>query len=225
VNASEGEKRGILRSLSCSLYSPVAGFLSHDEYTIRVITVEASMARTAASLPMTGQAAWLAAVDSELPCRRRARPGRGAAPGTTSGSTRVLRYGKVFARLGLLDAGLSDDQVFDSDRMLPDKERDIERREAGNCVLVGAGGCALAGQPGCFHVFVYATATAKREWFMQAFPARRNMQTSFWRRLISGGGGHPQGVSAEWCSGAYHMLLNSAMDRGDARGVQGRAAV
>ena len=29
----------------------------------------------------------------------------------------------------------------------------------------------LPGRPGCFHVFVYATASAKKEWFARAFPA------------------------------------------------------
>ena len=40
-------------------------------------------------------------------------------------------------------------------------------------MIVGRGGaCALAGKPGCFHVFVYATMAAKRDWFAQTFPDR-----------------------------------------------------
>jgi hypothetical protein len=86
------------------------------------------------------------------------------------------RYGKVFWHDSVYSsmAGLSGRPGF---RLGPhagaDKEGDLDAAKEGNCVLVGRGAaCALAGQPGCFHVFVYATAKAKREWFMQAFPSK-----------------------------------------------------
>jgi len=41
--------------------------------------------------------------------------------------------------------------------------------------LEGAGAaCALMKQPGCFHIFVYSTAKAKREWYMRTFPEQAN---------------------------------------------------
>jgi len=69
-------------------------------------------------------------------------------------------------------AAIGDEHIFDSERMLMLIRQEItDAAKEGNCVLVGRGSaCALAGQPGCFHVFVYATASAKRDWFMRAFP-------------------------------------------------------
>jgi len=79
---------------------------------------------------------------------------------------------------------------------------------------VGRGAaCALAGQPGCFHIFVYATASAKRDWFMRAFPkeadhADQHLAAFDKRRAAVIRRFYQQ----EWCSrGLYHMLLNSAM--------------
>ena len=68
--------------------------------------------------------------------------------------------------------GLSEEQVFDSERMLTlIREEIVAAAKYGPCVLVGRGAaCALACQPGCFHIFVYATLKAKRDWFTQAFP-------------------------------------------------------
>ena len=83
------------------------------------------------------------------------------------------RYGKVFWHDSPYPmTGLGEDQVFDSERMLTLIKKEIARAaEAGNCVLVGRGAaCALSCVPGCFHVFVYATMRAKREWFFDAFP-------------------------------------------------------
>jgi hypothetical protein len=126
------------------------------------------------------------------------------------------RYGKIFWHdSGYSMAGLSDDQVFDSDRMLALIKKEIlNAAKQGNCVLVGRGAaCALAGQPGCFHVFVYATATAKREWFMQAFPSKAQhadqLLAAFDKRRAAV---IRKAYQQEWCSrGLYHMLLNSAM--------------
>ena len=84
------------------------------------------------------------------------------------------RYGKVFWHdSGYSMAAIGDEHIFDSERMLAlIKQEILDAAKQGNCVLVGRGAaCALAGQPGCFHVFVYATASAKRDWFSQTFPA------------------------------------------------------
>jgi cytidylate kinase len=126
------------------------------------------------------------------------------------------RYGKVFWHdTAYQMTGLSEDQVFDSERMLSlIREEIMEAAKEGNCVLVGRGAaCALACQPGCFHVFVYATSKAKREWFTQAFPkqaqqADQMLAASDKRRAAVIRKFYQQ----EWCSrGLYHMLLNSAM--------------
>jgi hypothetical protein len=112
-------------------------------------------------------------------------------------------------------SGLSEDQIFDSERMLSLIHRQIlEAAKQGNCVLVGRGSaCALAGQPGCFHTFIYATATAKREWFARTFPDKAHMAEHFLaatdkRRAAVIRSFYQQ----EWCSRSlYHMLLNSAI--------------
>ena len=111
--------------------------------------------------------------------------------------------------------GLGEDQVFDSERMLTLIKKEIARAaEAGNCVLVGRGAaCALSCVPGCFHVFVYATMRAKREWFFDAFPnkaqqADQMLAESDKRRAAVIRKMYQQ----DWCTrGLYHMLLNSAM--------------
>ena len=84
----------------------------------------------------------------------------------------------------------------------------------GECVLVGRGAaCALACHPGCFHVFVYATSKAKRDWFAKTFPeqaphAEQPLAAFDKRRAAVIRKFYQQ----EWCArGLYHMLLNSAM--------------
>jgi len=126
------------------------------------------------------------------------------------------RYGKVFWHdTAYQMTGLSEDQVFDSERMLTlIREEIMEAAKEGNCVLVGRGAaCALACQPGCFHVFVYATSKAKREWFTQAFPKQAQqadqMLAAYDKRRAAV---IRKFYQQEWCSrGLYHMLLNSAM--------------
>jgi hypothetical protein len=129
------------------------------------------------------------------------------------------RYGKVFWHdSGYSMATIGDEHIFDSERMLTlIKQQILNEAKEGNCVLVGRGAaCALAGQPGCFHVFVYATASAKRDWFMRAFPqqahqADQHLATSDKRRAAVIRKFYQQ----EWCSrGLYHMLLNSCMGFG-----------
>ncbi len=126
------------------------------------------------------------------------------------------RYGKVFWHESVYPlTGLSDDQVFDSERMLSLIRQEIlDAAKVGNCVLVGRGAaCALACQPGCFHVFVYATSKAKRDWFIKAFPKQAQqadqMLAAFDKRRAAV---IRKFYQQEWCSrGLYHMLLNSAM--------------
>jgi cytidylate kinase len=111
--------------------------------------------------------------------------------------------------------GLAEDQIFDSERMLSlIKQEIVDAAKEGNCVLVGRGSaCALACQPGCFHVFVYATTKAKRDWFTQAFPK----QAQHADQLLAAFDKRRAAVirkfyQQDWCArGLYHMLLNSAM--------------
>jgi len=112
-------------------------------------------------------------------------------------------------------SGLSDDQVFDSERMLSLIRKEIlNAANEGNCVIVGRGAaCALANQPGCFHVFVYATAAAKREWFVRAFPNQAEqadqLLAAFDKRRAAV---IRKAYQQEWCArGLYHLLLNSSI--------------
>jgi len=126
------------------------------------------------------------------------------------------RYGKAFWRDPVYaPATNADEKIFDAERMLELIHKEIlDAAEAGNCVLVGRGSaCALAGKPGCFHIFVYATASAKKEWFARAFPERAEHAEqdliAFDRRRAAV---IRKFYQQEWCSrGLYHMLLNSAI--------------
>jgi hypothetical protein len=126
------------------------------------------------------------------------------------------RYGKAFWQDSVFPTGgLNEDQVFDSERMLSlIRQQIVDAAQEGNCVLVGRGAaCALAGQPGCFHIFVYATARAKREWFARAFPS----QAQHADQLLAAFDKRRAAVirkfyQQDWCArGLYHLLLNSAM--------------
>jgi hypothetical protein len=62
-------------------------------------------------------------------------------------------------------------------------------------------------------VFVYATASAKRDWFMRAFPQQAQQAdqhlAAFDKRRAAV---IRKFYQQEWCSrGLYHMLLNSCM--------------
>jgi hypothetical protein len=126
------------------------------------------------------------------------------------------RYGKVFWHdSGMSVSDVADEQIFDSARMLAlIKQEILDAAQAGNCVLVGRGAaCALAGCPGCFHIFVYATASAKRNWFARAFPQQAQNAdqelAAFDRRRAAV---IRKFYQQEWCSRClYHMLLNSCM--------------
>jgi hypothetical protein len=124
------------------------------------------------------------------------------------------RYGKVFWNDSPY-AVPSEKLVFDSDRMLTLIRQEIlDAANQGNCVLVGRGAaCALAGKPGCFHIFVYATASAKRGWFERAFPEQAHQAdqhlAAFDKRRAAV---IRKFYQQEWCSrGLYHMLLNSCI--------------
>lgn len=126
------------------------------------------------------------------------------------------RYGKVFWQDSMYSAAAPcEDQIFDCERMYSlIKQEILDAADLGNCVLVGRGSaCALAGRPGCFHVFIYATMAAKREWFSKVFPdkahhAEQQLAALDKRRAAVIRRFYQQ----EWCSrGLYHMLLNSAM--------------
>jgi hypothetical protein len=126
------------------------------------------------------------------------------------------RYGKIFWHDSLYGTATGgEEKIFDSERMLELIRKEIlDAAQEGNCVLVGRGSaCALAGRPGCFHIFVYATASAKKEWFARAFPeqaqhAEQHLTALDRRRAAVIRKFYQQ----EWCSrGLYHMLLNSCM--------------
>jgi len=126
------------------------------------------------------------------------------------------RYGKMFWQDPVYAPATSgDEKIFDSERMLElIRAQILDAAEQGNCVLVGRGSaCALAGRPGCFHIFVYATASAKKEWFARAFPERAQQAeqhlAAFDRRRAAV---IRRFYQQEWCSrGLYHMLLNSCV--------------
>jgi cytidylate kinase len=127
------------------------------------------------------------------------------------------RYGKFLWHDPLYAPvpGSTDEQIFDSDRMLTLIQQEIlEASKEGNCVIVGRGAaCALVGHPGCFHVFVYATAKAKREWYMKTFPEQASQAdahlAAFDKRRAAV---IKKFYQQDWCArGLYHILLNSCM--------------
>ncbi len=187
---------------------------------IRVITVEREYGSRGGEFAhdLAKHLGWRL-LDAELPCAA-ARAAGVSAELARKYDERLdpwyYRYGKVFWHdSGYSMAGISDDQVFDSERMLTLIQKEIlKAAKEGNCVLVGRGSaCALANQPGCFHVFVYATAAAKREWFIRSFPdqadqADQTLVATDKRRAAVIRKAYQQ----EWCArGLYHMLLNSAV--------------
>ena len=133
------------------------------------------------------------------------------------------RYGKILWQDPVYaPARGSDEEVFDSERMLSlMREEMLAAAKEGNCVLVGRGSaCALARHAGCFHVFVYATSAAKREWYTRAFPdkaehADQHLAAFDKRRAAV----IKKFYQQDWCArGLYHMLVNSCI------GVEGMIA-
>lgn len=126
------------------------------------------------------------------------------------------RYGKAFWQDTLYSTpGPCEEKIFDCERLYTlIRQEIVDAAKLGNCVIVGRGAaCALAGQPGCFHIFVYATAAAKREWFAKSFPdqadrAEQELAAADKRRAAV----IKRFYNQEWCArGMYHMLLNSAI--------------
>jgi hypothetical protein len=187
---------------------------------VRVITVEREYGSHGGEFAhdLAAHLGWRL-LDSELPCaaaRAAGVPPELAAKYDERLDPWYYRYGKVFWHdTAYSMAGLSDDYVFDSDRMLALMHKEIlDAATQGNCVLVGRGSaCALAGQPGCFHTFIYATATAKRDWFAHTFPHKAAQAD----QLLAATDKRRAAVirkfyQQEWCArGLYHMLLNSAI--------------
>jgi hypothetical protein len=141
------------------------------------------------------------------------------------------RYGKLFWHdSSFTSFGMGEEHVFDSDRMLEIiRQQILKAAKEGNCVIVGRGAaCALAGHPGCFHVFVYATAKAKHDWFAHAFPnlaenAEQHLAAFDKRRAAVIRKVYQQ----EWCArGLYHMLINSCIgNQAMIRAVESAAGV
>jgi hypothetical protein len=187
---------------------------------IRVITVEREYGSRGGEFAhdLAAHLGWRL-LDSELPCaaaRIAGVPPELAVKYDERLDPWYYRYGKIFWQDHVYSMpGLTEDQVFDSDRMLKLIRQEIlSAAQKGNCVIVGRGAaCALAGQPGCFHVFVYATASAKRDWFVRAFPKQApradELLAAFDKRRAAV---IRKFYQQEWCSrGLYHMLLNSCM--------------
>jgi len=187
---------------------------------VRVITVEREYGSRGGEFAhdLAAHLGWRL-LDSDLPCA--AARAAGVSPELAKKYDERLdpwyyRYGKVFWHdSGYSMAGLTDDQVFDSERMLALIQQEIlKAAKEGDCVIVGRGAaCALANHPGCFHVFVYATAAAKREWFVNAFPKQADqaeqLLAAFDKRRAAV---IRKAYQQEWCArGLYHMLLNAAM--------------
>ena len=158
-------------------------------------------------------------LDAELPCAAAHAAGVPAELATKYDERLdpwYYRYGKVFWHdTGYQMSGLNDDQIFDSERMQTlIRDQILRAAEEGNCVIVGRGAaCALAGRPGCFHVFVYATASAKRDWFAKTFPHKAHQAdqhlANFDKRRAAV---IRKFYQQEWCArGLYQMLLNSCI--------------
>ncbi len=221
-NCLKGEtSESIWRKCPDSLYAPLAGDrLPMGLSPIKVITVEREYGSRGGEFAreLALRLGW-ELLDSELVCG--AAKIAGISPELAAKYDERLdpwyyRYGKVFWHDSAYPmTGLGEDQVFDSERMLTLIRKEIERAaKGGNCVLVGRGAaCALSCVPGCFHVFVYATAKSKREWFARTFPEKAQQAD----QLIAASDKRRAAVirkfyQQEWCArGLYHMLLNSTM--------------
>jgi hypothetical protein len=187
---------------------------------VRVITVEREYGSHGAEFAhdLAARLGWRL-LDSELVCRAAKLAGvdpKLAAKFDDRLDPWYYRYGKIFWQDPVYAPATSgDEKIFDSERMLALLHQEIlEAAKEGNCVLVGRGAaCALAGKPGCFHVFVYATVSAKKEWFAKAFPERTQHAeqdlAAFDKRRAAV---IRKFYQQEWCSrGLYHMLLNSCI--------------
>lgn len=125
------------------------------------------------------------------------------------------RYGKILWQDPVYAPVPGEDRSFDSERMMKLIEQEmLNAAEQGNCVLVGRGGaCALMGHPGCFHLFVYATHKAKRDWYMRTFPEQAQHADAHLAALDKRRAAVVKKFyQQDWCArGLYHMQLNSCM--------------
>lgn len=188
---------------------------------VRVITVEREYGSHGAEFAhdLAGHLGWKL-LDSELICGAARKAGvdpKVAARFDERLDPWYYRYGKFLWHDPLYAPvpGSRDEQIFDSDRMLTLIQQEIlEAAKEGNSVIVGRGAaCALVGHPGCFHVFVYATAKAKREWYMKTFPEQASQAeahlAAFDKRRAAV---IKKFYQQEWCArGLYHMLINSCV--------------
>ncbi len=187
---------------------------------VRVITVEREYGSRGGEFAhdLAGRLGWRL-IDSELltaAARKASVPEDLAAKFDDQLDPWYYRYGMVFWQDQLYSTATEpEDKVFNCERMYAlIKQEILEQAKLGECVIVGRGGAAaLAGKPGCFHVFVYATMSAKRAWFAQTFPDRaqhadHELATHDKRRAAA----IKQYYGQEWCArGLYHMLLNSCI--------------
>jgi hypothetical protein len=190
------------------------------EHPVRVITVEREYGSRGAEFAheLAARLGWRL-LDSELlakAARSAGVPEKLAAEMDDRLDPWYYRYGKIFWQDTVYACPPpSDDQIFDCARMCALVRKEIEAAaQEGNCVIVGRGAaCALARQPGCFHIFVYATLAAKREWYAKAFPSQAAQAE---QRLAA----HDKRRAAvirrfygqEWnARGLYHLLLNSSV--------------
>jgi cytidylate kinase len=125
------------------------------------------------------------------------------------------RYGKILWQDPVYAPAPDADRTFDCERMMELIQKQIlEAAQEGNCVLVGRGSaCALMGHPGCFHIFVYATAKAKRDWYMRTFPEQaQHADAHIAVRDKHRAAAIKKFYQQDWCArGLYHMLLNSCI--------------
>lgn len=127
------------------------------------------------------------------------------------------RYGKILWQDPIYAPAHdnTEERIFDCERMFSlIHDEIVQAAELGNCVIVGRGGaCALMRHPGSFHVFVYATQKAKREWYMKTFPEQAHNSDAhlaeFDKRRAAA---IKKAYQMDWCArGLYHMLLNSCI--------------
>lgn len=187
---------------------------------IRVITVEREYGSRGAEFAhdLAAQLGWKL-LDAELvagAARAAGVPEKQAAKFDDQLDPWYYRYGKVFWQDSMYSTtGPCEDQIVDCERMYSLIHKEILNAEKqGNCVLVGRGSAmALAGKPGCFHIFVYATMAAKKDWFARNFPDQADRAE---QELIAADKRRAAVVkryyNQEWCArGHYHMLLNSCV--------------
>jgi hypothetical protein len=188
---------------------------------VRVITVEREYGSHGAEFAhdLAGRLGWRL-LDSELvnaAARKAGIDPRAAARYDEKLDPWYYRYGKFLWQdpIYVSAPGSGEEQIFDSERLLTFIQQEIlEADKAGNCVIVGRGAaCALVGHPGCFHIFVYATMKAKRDWYIKTFPEHAQQAeahlAAFDKRRAAV---IKKFYQQDWCArGLYHMLLNSSV--------------